>query len=113
MVDASRVGRPAVRFAVDRRGGVGPIEGLVRGFEIARGRRVLVAPCDAPLLRPELYRLLLDDLGDYEAAVPKLEVVDPIRAVYRRRRVFEGPQTSPGIRSPSAPVDPLPCHFLG
>jgi len=113
MADAIRVELPRVRFAVDRRRGVGPIEGIVRGFEIARGRRVLVAPCDAPLLRPALYRLLLDDLGDYEAAVPKLEVVDPIRAVYRRTRVLEVLKTSRGIRSPSALVDRLRCHFIG
>jgi len=112
MEDAIRAVLPRVRFAVDRRHGVGPIEGIVRGFEIARGKRVLVAPCDAPLLRPQLYRFLLEVLGDYDAAVPKLNVVDPVRAVYRRTRVLEILKTSRAIRSPSALVDRLRCHFI-
>jgi molybdopterin-guanine dinucleotide biosynthesis protein A len=101
------------QVAIDRRHGIGPIEGIVRGFEIARGERVLVAPCDAPLLRPELYRLLLEALGEYEAAVPKLEAADPVRAVYRRAPALAVLTTSRGIRSPSALVDHLRCQFVG
>ena len=68
---------------------------------------MLVAPCDAPLLRASLYWLLLEVLGDHDAAVPQLEVPDPVRAVYRRDRVMEILEPSSTVRSPSALVDRL------
>src|SRR5437879_475806 len=97
---------PRAKFAVDRRRSVGPIEGMTRGFQVARGERVLVAPCDAPLLRPDLYRLLIKSLGAHDAAVPQVGVFDPIRAVYRRREVrrrLAAPTVS--LPSPSSLVD--------
>ena len=98
---------PGVVFAHDVHQGRGPIEGFHEGFRAARGDLVLVAPCDAPLLRASLYRLLLEVLGDHDAAVPKLEVPDPVRAVYRRDRVMEVLEASSTVRSPSALVDRL------
>src|SRR5947208_3037155 len=98
---------PGVVFAHDAHQGRGPIEGFREGFRAARGDLVLVAPCDAPLLRASLYRLLLEVLGDHDAAVPKLEVPDPVRAVYRRDRVNEVLEASSTVRSPSALVDCL------
>ena len=107
MADALRHFISTAEYAVDERRGMGPIEGIRRGTEIARGERLLVAPCDAPLLRPELYRLLLEVLGAYDAAVPKLEVLDPVRAVYRRTRAMEILEGDKTVRSPSALVDRL------
>src|SRR5438309_9166530 len=98
---------PGVVFAHDVRQGRGPIEGFHEGFRAARGDLVLVAPCDAPLLRASLYRLLLEVLGDYDAAVPKLNVPDPVRAIYRRDRVMEVLEASSTVPSPSALVDRL------
>ena len=104
---------PTAAFVIDRRPGKGPIEGIIRGTEVARGERLLVAPCDAPLLRPELYRLLLASLGAHDAAVPKLDVFDPVRAVYRVasvRRLLSG-RKSP-LPSPSSLVDRLDAVFV-
>src|SRR5437773_12241315 len=98
---------PGVVFAHDVHQGRGPIEGFHEGFRAARGDLVLVAPCDAPLIRPSFYRLLLEVLGDHDAAVPRLEVPDPVRAVYRRGRVVEVLEASSTVRSPSALVDGL------
>ncbi len=103
---------PEARFVYDARLGRGPIEGFARGFEVAHGGIVLVAPCDAPLLRAELYDLLVGALGPHDASVPRLQVLDPLRAVYRRDavlRVLAG--RAPG--SPSALVDLLRTVFLG
>lgn len=105
---------PEAIFAVDRRFRQGPIEGFIRGFGAAHGERVLVAPCDAPLLRAGLYRLLIDSLGDREASVPKFDVLDPVRAVYRRvavLRVFAS--TTEALPSPSSLVDHLDATFVG
>src|SRR5256886_8895610 len=103
---------PDAAFVHDVRHGRGPIEGFHEGFRAARGDLVLVAPCDAPLLRASLYRLLLEVLGDYDAAVPKLEVPDPVRAVYRRDRVMEIFEASSTVRSPSALVDSLKIVYV-
>jgi molybdenum cofactor guanylyltransferase len=111
--DAIREKVPKVRFVVDRRKAVGPIEGLARGAEVARGERILVAPCDAPLLRTDLYRRLLDALGNHEAAVPRRDVIDPVRAVYRKAAVLRVLHGSRPIPSPSALVDQLDAAFVG
>ena len=113
MADALRRFIPTAEYAVDERRGIGPIEGIRRGIEIARGERLLVAPCDAPLLRPGLYRLLLEVLGAYDAAVPKLEVLDPVRAVYRRTRIVEILEGDSTVLSPSGLVDRLNYVSVG
>ncbi len=104
---------PRAVFVQDERPGRGPVEGFRQGFRAARGERILVAPCDAPLLRTSLYRLLLEILGDYDAAVPRVDVPDPVRAVYRRSPVLQSLEASPAIPSPSALVDRLRVAFVG
>ncbi len=101
-------GAHLVRDAVADRG---PIEGLGRGLAAAQGEVVLVAPCDAPLLRPSLYDALLALLGDHEAAVPWHQAMDPVRAVYRREAALQA-LGGAGIGSPSALVDRLDAVFL-
>lgn len=104
---------PEALVVRDARRGRGPIEGFARGFAAANGEVVLVAPCDAPLLMAELYDLLLKRLGHHEAAVPRLESMDPVRAVYRRRAVARVLSGDPeDVPSPSALVDRLDCVFL-
>jgi molybdenum cofactor guanylyltransferase len=103
---------PRATFAYDMKAGRGPIEGFRRGSLAARGEILLVAPCDAPFLRPELYRLLLDVLGEHDAAVPKLAAIDPVRAVFRRDRLLEVFSTLPDLPSPSALADRLDSVFV-
>lgn len=103
---------PRATFVYDAAGGRGPIEGLRRSALVALGETLLVAPCDAPFLRPDLYRLLLDVLGAHDAAVPRLEVFDPVRAAFRRRRVLGVLSTFPDTSSPSALVDRLDTVFV-
>jgi molybdopterin-guanine dinucleotide biosynthesis protein A len=113
VADAMRSVLPAATFVSDLRRGIGPVEGLRRGAEVAHGDRLIVAPCDAPLLRTDLFRLLGEALGNHQAAVPKLEAFDPVRAVYRTSAVRgllakqEG-----GPPSPSAVVDRLDAVFI-
>jgi molybdenum cofactor guanylyltransferase len=111
---ADRVRRrlPNVRFVVDVRRSAGPIEGIVRGAEQARGERILLAPCDAPFLRTELYRLLLECLGRHDAAVPMPSVFDPVRAVYRTRAVVRVLGAAKPPESPSELVDRLDTVFV-
>ena len=104
---------PEAVLVRDRRGGRGPMEGLHRGCAAAHGDVVLVAPSDAPLLRPALYASLLSILGDHDAAVPRIDVLDPVRAVYRRESVLRTvEEDGDRIRSPSALIDRLDTAFL-
>lgn len=105
---------PDAIVALDGSPSRGPIEGLLQGLRAARGEIVLVAPCDAPLLRPRLYDVLLEALGRHEAAVPRLAAFDPVRAAYRRGPalyVLEG--NGAAVASPSALVDRLDATFVG
>lgn len=103
---------PRAAFAYDASPGCGPIEGLRQGALAARGETLIVAPCDAPFLRPDLYRLLLEVLGTHDAAVPKLEAIDPVRAAFRRHRVSEVLSSFPDTPSPSALVDRLDARLV-
>lgn len=114
MADRLRPILSEAQFARDRHPGRGPIEGFARGFEMAHGDMVLVAPCDAPLIRASLYRLLRESVQDHDAAVPRFDVLDPMRGVYRRSsvlRLLVIAQES--IPSPSALVDRLATVFIG
>jgi molybdopterin-guanine dinucleotide biosynthesis protein A len=104
--DLVRAAVPRALVVQDEAKGRGPIEGLARGFEAAAGELVLVAPCDAPLLRPALHDALVTALGDHEAAVPRIEVFDPVRAVYRREAAVRVLREA-AVPSPSALVDRL------
>ena len=112
MVSALRPILPEAAFSIDGRSERGPIEGFRRGFDVAQGDRVLVAPCDAPLLQPGLYRLFLRSLGRHECVVSKFDVFDPLRAIYRRRVATRILRSDESIASPSALVDRLRCCFV-
>lgn len=103
---------PAARLVRDMAEDRGPVEGLRRGAEAAAGDRIFVAPGDAPLLRPELYVALVGILEDHEAAVPRLDVFDPVRAVYRRDAILRVLCEDPTVGSPAALVDRLDAVFL-
>lgn len=103
---------PHAVLAYDERRDRGPIEGLRCTALAARGDVLIVAPCDAPFIRPQLYRLFLDLLGGHDAAVPRLDSIDPVRAVFRRDRISEALSASPDIASPSALADRLDTVFV-
>lgn len=76
---------PDVMVTEDRRASRGPLEGMLAGFLAARGivDSVYATSCDAPLLRPEFVRKLIDLKGDYEIAVPVQDKFHfPLAAVY-------------------------------
>ena len=62
----SRIGLPTV---ADRHPGEGPLGGLASVLRWAKSGRVLVVPCDLPLLRAEHLRELIEAAGPDRAAV--------------------------------------------
>lgn len=75
-----------IEIARDAREGRGPLQGLLAGLEVLRGRTeaVYVSSCDVPLLRPAFVRRMLSLLGDHIICVPEIGGHrHPLAAVYR------------------------------
>lgn len=79
-------GAAQIILARDRQAGRGPLEGLAVGLDRAGHEgagRAFVTTCDAPLLRPEFVRCMLELAIGHEAAVPRVNDRDyPLTAVY-------------------------------
>ena len=76
---------PPVTVAVDRRHGVGPLEGLAAGWQQLGEhiQAVFVCGCDSPLLRPAVVQRLFDLLNGHDAVVPRVDNrAHPLTAVY-------------------------------
>ena len=75
-----------VQWLSDERPDLGPLEGIRTGLASLedRVRHAFVTSCDAPNLRPELIKKLVELLGQHDAVVPKeSERVYGMTAVYR------------------------------
>jgi molybdopterin-guanine dinucleotide biosynthesis protein A len=75
-----------VRVVRDVREYAGPLAGMGLGLEAlaAEAEAAYVAACDAPLLRPEFVRAVIDALGDHDAAVPREGTFyHPLAGAYR------------------------------
>jgi molybdenum cofactor guanylyltransferase len=77
---------PGVRVVRDRREGRGPLEGLDAGLAALQGEAeaAYATGCDVPLLVPAFVEQMLQQLGDYQVAVPVDDgFYHPLAAVYR------------------------------
>jgi molybdenum cofactor guanylyltransferase len=74
------------RHVADRWTGCGPLGGLEAALREAREPEVIVVACDMPFVSAALLQLLLEALGDHDAAVPATERgYHPLCAVYAGR----------------------------
>lgn len=74
-----------VLIVEDERTGEGPMQGLITSLEPACGERVMVSPCDTPLLKADVCRLLIDRVRHRDAAVPRIRgYLEPLHACYVR-----------------------------
>lgn len=65
--------------------GLGPLGGLRSALGAAGGEYVAVAPCDVPLVRPDVYEVLFREAEGRDGAVPVVGgYYEPLVAVYRR-----------------------------
>jgi molybdopterin-guanine dinucleotide biosynthesis protein A len=77
-----------VLIARDEREALGPLGGLAVGLGALRSRveAAYVTAVDAPLLRPEFVRQMIDLLGEFDLAIPRDgKFHHPLAAVYRTR----------------------------
>lgn len=73
----------------DRHLGMGPLAGMIAGFEASSAEFCLVMTCDAPLVQPAAVDLLVDAIGESEAVVPFIDGrAQPLLAVFRRATVL-------------------------
>lgn len=72
LVVVAREGQAIEADARDPGEGLGPLAGIAAGLGAVRAERAFVTGCDAPLLRPEVVRRLLDLARGFDAAVPLL-----------------------------------------
>lgn len=64
----------------------GPMGGLHAGLKACTADLLLVAACDMPLLKWELYDFLLQNLNGFDAVVPVLDgQIQPLAAVYTKK----------------------------
>ena len=69
--------------------GEGPLGGLFRGSQAARGEWILVAPADAPFLSPDLYGRLIEEAQASDGCIPSVGTqTNPLIGAYRREALF-------------------------
>ncbi len=103
-------------FVEDKEDGQGPLEGLVRGLDAARGDYVVVSPCDTPFLRKEVCEAIIRAASGKDAAVPKtgFRFLEPLHGVYRRSTCGDAfaKTLASGRRTPTLAYDELDIVFL-
>ena len=86
---ASEICAGEFKVVLDESPGKGPAYALLTAAKHAAHEHIAVMPVDSPLLNPELYRILLQEVGGYEAAVPVVRgFPEPLHAVYRTRALL-------------------------
>jgi molybdopterin-guanine dinucleotide biosynthesis protein A len=73
------------RVVPDRFVDGGVLGGIATGVGAARHERVLVAACDMPFLRPEVFRLLVDRSEGADVVVPRVgDDLETLHALYTK-----------------------------
>lgn len=75
-----------MRIVRDREDGRGPLAGFAAGLEALQGQAeaAYLSSCDLPLLTTSFVKCVIDSLGDFAIAVPRVEgVPQPLAAAYR------------------------------
>lgn len=69
--------------------GDGPLAGIYSSMREVDGEYVAVAPCDTPLISPQLYKLMISKV-EGDGIVPVIRgYYEPLHAVYRRDIMLE------------------------
>ncbi len=89
-VETKALGIEGVRIVADIKEGRGPVMGVLTGLHAAHGVWAVVMPTDAPMMKAEIFRHMLDNMEGYDAVVPQDgEYLEPMFAVYRREAMIE------------------------
>ncbi len=90
---------------------IGPLAGVMRALEAARGEYVVIVACDMPFVNPRAIELLFERARGHDAAVPRDAggFLEPLHAVYRREPMIRAVEASiaAGERRIAAPLKRL------
>jgi molybdopterin-guanine dinucleotide biosynthesis protein A len=90
MEDTKALGIKDAGVVVDVKEGLGPVMGVLTGLHAAKGEWAVVMPADAPMMKAEVFRHMLDKKEGYDAVVPTSgEHLEPMYAVYKRDVMIE------------------------
>ena len=66
--------------------GYGPLGGIYTGLVKAKSEHSIVVACDMPFLNTRLLSYMVEQAGDFDAVVPRLDggMIEPLHAVYSR-----------------------------
>lgn len=87
----------------DEQDGGGPLLGLTTALRGASGEYVIVSPCDTPLLKPEMCKIVINRGKGKDGAVPRVRgYLEPLHASYRRKTCLDAFERSlsDGMRRP-------------
>lgn len=69
----------------DEQKGKGPLAGIQAGLKASQSEKNLIVACDMPFISSSLGALLLEELEDYQVAIPKFEGrMHPLFGAYRK-----------------------------
>ena len=73
-------------FLADLYPGYGPLGGIYTGLTASRNPISIVVACDMPFLNTRLLGYMVEQAGDFDAVVPRLDegTIEPLHAVYSR-----------------------------
>jgi molybdopterin-guanine dinucleotide biosynthesis protein A len=100
----------------DRAEGMGPLEGLTQGLNVAKSEYLLVSPCDTPFLKREMCLAIAAAAKGRDGAVPRTGAkhIEPLHGAYRRAtcaRAFERALAS-GKRAPTQAYADLDITYI-
>lgn len=87
----------------DSASGQGPLEGLSQALGAASSEYCAIAPCDTPLLAPDVVRAVAGRATGHDGAVPLIHgYFEPLHGTYRREAFFEQvrKRTAQGMNRP-------------
>lgn len=63
----------------------GPLGGIFTGLCYSTTKRNFVVACDMPFINPAVIKLLLEEIGNYDAVIPDVDgEVEPLFALYSK-----------------------------
>lgn len=74
-----------IQLVEDEQKGKGPLAGIQAGLKASRSDQNLIVACDMPFISTSLGQFLLEELRDYQAAIPKLDGrIHPLFGAYHK-----------------------------
>lgn len=103
MEDVKALGIGGAGIIADIKEGQGPVMGVLTGLHAAKGEWAAVMPVDAPMMKAEVFKHMIDERGGYDAVVPiDGEHLEPMYGVYNKDKMIEACTSALEVESEKA-----------